>query len=280
MEGGYGDDSYEYDLGDGNDVIFDVSGNDTLAFGEGISAENVAFTRDNSDLLVELPDGSEITIRSWSSTQAGGSYQNRIERFTFVDGGITLTAADVDATANGNHSPVVGVSPENQHAQEDTLFSYQVPEMAFTDPDGDPLVLSATLASADPLPAWLDFDAEARRFIGTPGNQDVGELTVRLTATDPGGLSASQAFQLAIANVNDAPEVAAPLANSSAQAGQAFRYEVSPATFRDIDAGDALSLAATLADGSPLPDWLQFDSEASLFSGTPAAPMSVHWTLR
>jgi Ca2+-binding RTX toxin-like protein len=271
LEGGDGGDVYEYNLGDGNDAIFDESGNDTVAFGEGIAAERLAITRQNNDLLVQLADGSEINVRYWFSPQAGGTYAYRIERFTFNDGGATLTASDVERLADGNHSPVVGIPLEEQQLQQDSPFTYQLPEAAFADPDGDVLSISATLESGDPLPAWLDFDAEAHRFLGTPGNEDVGELMVRVAATDPGGLAATDTFQLTVANVNDAPEAAAALTDTSAQAGQVFHYEVGEGTFRDIDPGDALSLAATLADGSPLPDWLNFDAEAGLFSGTPEA---------
>ncbi len=271
LEGGYGDDVYEYHLGDGNDVVFDVSGNDTLAFGEGISADGLTITRRDRDLFVQVSDGGELKVRYWFSSQAGGIDAYRIERFTFNGGSSSLTASDVEGLANGNHSPVVGTPPGDQELQQDRAFTYQLPEAAFTDPDGDRLTVSAALASGDQLPAWLDFDPQARRFQGLPGNQDVGELTVRLIATDPGGLTATDTFQLMVADVNDPPEVSAPLTDTNAETGQPFRYLVSQDTFRDIDADDTLSLAATLADGSPLPAWLEFDAETGLFSGTPAA---------
>ena len=40
-------------------------------------------------------------------------------------------------------------------------------------------------------------------------------------------------------------------------------------TFAD-QMGAALSYSATLADGTPLPAWLNFDPSSSTFSGTPA----------
>ena len=39
-------------------------------------------------------------------------------------------------------------------------------------------------------------------------------------------------------------------------------------SFTDPD-GDTLTYAATLANGTPLPDWLQFDADTATFSGTP-----------
>jgi len=40
-------------------------------------------------------------------------------------------------------------------------------------------------------------------------------------------------------------------------------------TFTDVDIGDALSYAATRADGSALPAWLTFNASTRTFSGTP-----------
>ncbi|WP_039495729.1 putative Ig domain-containing protein, partial [Pectobacterium odoriferum] len=40
--------------------------------------------------------------------------------------------------------------------------------------------------------------------------------------------------------------------------------------FTDVDAGDTLTLSATLADGTPLPSWLSFNPATGTFTGTPA----------
>ena len=64
-------------------------------------------------------------------------------------------------------------------------FSFTVPAGSFADIDaGDTLSYSATLADGGALPAWLSFDAATQTFSGTPGNADVGSLSVRVTATD------------------------------------------------------------------------------------------------
>ena len=51
--------------------------------------------------------------------------------------------------------------------------------------------------------------------------------------------------------------------------GLNFDFQLPAATFVDIDAGDSLSYAATLAGGGPLPAWLTFKPENRTFSGTP-----------
>ncbi|MCI4188576.1 putative Ig domain-containing protein, partial [Dickeya dianthicola] len=85
---------------------------------------------------------------------------------------------------------------------------------------------------------------------------DVGNLTIRVTATDGSSASVSTTFGLAVANVNDAPVVSGSLnAQTAAQSGS-FSFTVPSGTFTDPDSGDTLTLSATLADGSALPGWL------------------------
>ena len=68
---------------------------------------------------------------------------------------------------------------------------------------------------------------------------------------------------------NAAPTLANVIADQSATEGAAFTFIVPVNTFADVDSGDTLSYAATRADGSTLPSWLQFDSDIRTFSGTP-----------
>lgn len=78
----------------------------------------------------------------------------------------------------------------DQTATENVLFSANAPAGAFADVDtGEVLTYSATLDNGSALPAWLSFDAATRTFQGTPTM--AATLSVRVTATDTGGLSAS-----------------------------------------------------------------------------------------
>ena len=70
----------------------------------------------------------------------------------------------------------------------------------FTDVDsGDTLTYAATLADGIALPAWLSFNATTRTFSGTPAAANVGTISVKATATDLGGLAASETFNIAVA---------------------------------------------------------------------------------
>jgi Ca2+-binding RTX toxin-like protein len=175
------------------------------------------------------------------------------------------------APAGGNSAPELASALADQAAQEDAAFAFTVAADAFSDPDaGDGLTYSATLEGGAGLPAWLSFEAETRTFSGTPLQADVGALEVTVTATDSGGLSASDTFALTIENVNDAPIVAAPVTDLSFEAGASFSFGLFEGTFTDEDPGDTHSLSATRFDGSALPAWLSFDPATAIFTGNPA----------
>ena len=65
---------------------------------------------------------------------------------------------------------------------------------------GDTLTLSA-----ETLPSWLSFDAATGVLSGTPVNDDVGDHSVVLRATDAAGAYAEQSFTVTVNNTNDAP---------------------------------------------------------------------------
>lgn len=185
--------------------------------------------------------------------------------------GASVSQALTLEVANINDAPEVGSPLAAQAATQDEAFVFALPVGAFVDPDvGDRLSYSATLVNGDPLPAWLSFDAQSGTFGGTPGNDDIGELQIRVTATDLAGASATQTLSLTVANVNDAPVVAIVLADQQATEDAPFALSVPQDAFRDVDAGDVLTLSATLADGSALPSWLAFDAVTRTFSGTPS----------
>ena len=108
------------------------------------------------------------------------------------------------AVANVNEAPTLVHPAVDQASDEDSFWQFQLPSDMFSDVDGDSLSLVATLGNGDPLPAWLNFDASAGRFFGTPPLNFNGAIEVRLVASD-GALLASDSFTLTISPVNDAP---------------------------------------------------------------------------
>jgi len=183
--------------------------------------------------------------------------------------------------ANVNDAPVFAQPVATQQALEDQVWTFTIPSATFEDVDaGDRVTLDATLTDGSELPSWLQFDAVAGTFSGTPLNEDVGELALRLTATDMEGAAASATVALNILNTNDAPVTVGTAPNWSVRAGSTASYALARTSFHDQDTGDTLGFSASLADGSPLPAWLRFDAGTLTFSGTPTASDAGVSTLR
>lgn len=219
-----------------------------------------------------LPDWLSFdgTSGTFSGTPANGDVGGLELRITAIDlAGERAAQILTLNVANINDAPEIGSVLTAQQATEDAPFVFTVPEQAFRDVDtGDVLALSATLANGSALPSWLQFNAATRTFFGTPGNDQVGSLTVRVTATDLAGAQASQELTIDVANTNDAPEVGAPITTQTVRVGQTVSWRLPDGAFVDIDAGDQLSYTATLENGDPLPAGLSFDADSRTFSGT------------
>ncbi|MBN1364873.1 MAG: putative Ig domain-containing protein [Syntrophaceae bacterium] len=245
---------------------------------------NVFNDIDAGDILTysaNLSDGS--TLPSWltfdsSANMFSGTPQGNDVGILSIKVAATDTArASVSTNFNItvedayiNNPPVITNPLVNQTTLEDELFTFTIPADTFTDADaGDVLIYSATLTDGTDLPSWLTFDAATMTFSGTPTNNEVGTISLKVTATDTTGSSVSNDFDITVVNVNDAPIVAHPIANQSALEDGAFSFTVPSDTFADVDAGDSLTYSATLTDGTVLPSWLTFDAATMTFNGTP-----------
>ncbi|MBE5231641.1 MAG: FG-GAP repeat protein [Microcystis aeruginosa PMC 728.11] len=119
--------------------------------------------------------------------------------------GITNTAIEVWIEQGIAFNPLNNTAPSvqnpitNQIATQDTGFNFQIPTNTFTDVDlNDSLTYSATLSNGDALPSWLNFNPTTRTFSGTPAYKDVGNLNLKVTATDKPGASVSTNFTLQV----------------------------------------------------------------------------------
>jgi len=157
-------------------------------------------------------DIDEVT-GAWSFTLKPGGADHLAEGDSVtVDYLVTVTddkggsdTETVSITINGsNDAPTVDQGLNPAGATEDAPFSFAIPADAFADvDDGAVLTYTATLIDGSPLPAWLSFDGTT--FSGTPENRDVGEIWVKVTATDDKGAVATADFGLDIYNTNDDP---------------------------------------------------------------------------
>ncbi|MBI3771999.1 MAG: putative Ig domain-containing protein, partial [Gammaproteobacteria bacterium] len=224
----------------------------------------------------------DAATQTFSGTPANGDVGVVGVKVTATDlAGASVSDNFVVTVANTNDAPTAAALIADQAATEDQAFSFTVPVNTFVDVDaGDSLIFTATNADGSALPSWLSFNATTRTFTGTPVNSDVGNIDIKVMATDLAGATVSDNFIISVANVNDAPIVAAPIVDQAANEGQPFSLTLPAGTFADIDAGDTLTLTAIQADGTALPSWMSFNSATQTFSGTPAIPDMGTLTIR
>ena len=282
LVGGGGDDTYIYNVGEGQDLIDNAASDNATATDTlnliGVKPTDAQWTRLSNDLLITMTTSAASSIRV-KNYFAG--VDNKIDKvkFTHIDTNTgttvdvvwdrpTFEALVVDRTSN--NSPVVLSQIVAQIATEDALFNFTIPANAFTDVDmSDVLSYSVTLANGAALPSWLSYNVTTHTLTGTPLNADVGNLSIKVTATDIVGASANQTFGLSVANTNDAPVVVSSVASQQATDSTPFSLTIPANVFQDVDVGDVLSYSITQADGSPLPSWLTFNPSTLALSGTP-----------
>jgi VCBS repeat-containing protein len=164
--------------------------------------------------------------------------------------GRTASSTFVLAIADINDPPRIAKIVEDQVLAQGQAVNVTIPAGMFVDREGDPLTVSLSLANGDPLPDWLSYDPATGRLTGTSGAHDVGITTVRVTGTDSQGLAASDEFEIVVADVNDAPVVAHPIAKQIAKEGQPFSFKIPANLFADPDRGDTLSYSVQVI-GTP-----------------------------
>lgn len=266
LDGGAGNDTYIFRPGDGHDVITDPGGDDRVVFAAGLSAAAALSERRGDDLFLALAPGDSISVRNWFASR-----DHRVEAFVFTDDDLRIVEWATVDSIDQNHSPVVSIPIPAQHAGAGTEFSYRIPDATFADVDrGDTLTLSASRSDGTPLPQWLNFDADQRRLHGEPPAGANGNVSIRITATDRAGLSATNDFVVTLASpqANTAPSLAHPIPDHVVVAGDVWRYTLGNDTFIDPDPGDYLGLSARLVGGASLPAWLAFDPANRMFSST------------
>jgi len=272
--GGNHSDTYLFSAGFGDDIIdnYDdtpkIKTTDAISFDASISKEDIKLTQMNDDLVLTHLGDKLIVKNHFLGVGFGFNPRYAIDVIQFADG--TTWATQDISNIIYNHAPVVSNPIVDQSINEDAPFTFQVPAGTFIDPDTEESPsLSASLADGSPLPSWLNFDVVTNTFSGTPNNAEVGSFELRVTATDSLNTTVSDTFSIHISNINDTPMQMMPIADQTTTANAAFNFILPTDTFADIDIDDQLSLSATLADGTPLPGWLAFDSLTGTLSGTP-----------
>ena len=214
------------------------------------------------------------TLKKLSGTPSNAEVGEHDVQFSVTDssGASPNPQAFTISVKNVNDSPTMEIPLSDKVFEEDKFAEFTVDALTFADIDqDDTLTLSAALSSGAELPSWLNFDPTTRKFSGTPKNSDIGTIEIVLTATDSGGLNASDTFNVQVLNTNHAPQaLTTSTLVETAWNGSQFAVSSVSQKFSDIDAqyGDTLTYSATLKDGSVLPSWLAIDTSSGNLTGT------------
>jgi len=229
-----------------NEITYDI-GNDFQYLAEGeILNDQFSYTisdlkgaTDTSTVKVDIIGANDIPVTTADTALAAE------DTIITVQGNVLNNDYDVDA------SDILTVATPGTH--EGTYGSLAMADDgAYTYTVANDSAVVQTLGREDVVTEWFDY-----------------------TATDSIAEVASS-LEVTLTGTNDAPVVAAPLADQQFTCHKWFSFTLPEGSFTDIDQGDDLTYAATLADGSPLPDWLAFDAETLTFSGQ--APKHVEKT--
>ena len=200
---------------------------------------------DASDHFTD-PDGDALVYSASSSSPANArvSMSGSTVSVTAVSQGsadVTVTATDpggLSATQTfevtvPNRVPVAGDPIDDIEVFVGDEAEVDASDH-FTDPDGDPLLYSAS--SSSPATARVSMSVSTVRVDAV----SQGGATVTVTATDPGGLSATQTFEVTVPN--RAPEAVGQMPDAETFVGESVEIAL-VGYFSDPD-GDALAYAA------------------------------------
>jgi hypothetical protein len=163
-----------------------------------------------------------------------------------------LSASETFSVMTPATAPILSAQTATQTWKLGQAVSFALPSNTFTDPQTEKLTYSTTLSSGAALPSWLSFNASTDTFTGTVPNTARG-LSLKVTATDTSGLSASETFS--VLTPATAPILAAQTANQSWRTGQKVNLALPANTFMDPQK-ETLTYTATQASNAALPSWL------------------------
>ena len=217
-----GDSIPDVEVGAGDTVEVDVSGHftdpdgDPLSYSAASSNSGVATVSVSGGTVAVAAVAKGMTSVTVTATDPGG-----------------LAATQTFRVTVPNRAPVAGDSiPDVEVGAGDTV---EVDVSGhFTDPDGDPLSYSAASSNSGVATVSVSGGTVAVAAVAK------GMTSVTVTATDPGGLSATQTFRATVPN--RAPEAGDPVPDIEVRAGDTVEVDVT-GHFSDPD-GDVLSYAA------------------------------------
>ncbi|QCS51065.1 hypothetical protein FEK30_16255 (plasmid) [Picosynechococcus sp. PCC 11901] len=255
------------------------------------------FTEESWGKFVSLSDTALDNVAQWTSQTwqgvsqwEGEQWDNYISKLPLIlsSGGVFLNVVD----------NLISISPLLLRAANASSFSTRNALGAATESGGNRNIL-VSISTASDQTITLDYQTvdgtavAGQDYVATNGTVTFlpgeTEKLVPVELLNLDSLSSTKSFKLSftnpqnvvflgenaeltvIVNPNTAPTVVEPIEGQSVAVNETWLLTILDGIFDDPDIakGDSLSYSVRLADGSPLPKWLIFDSETSTLSGTP-----------
>ena len=218
----------------------------TLVVGEVFTADiSQYFSDPDDDKLIHTAVSSNATVATASMSGATITVRAVAEGTATVtvtatdpDGG-TATQAFAVTVERANQAPVaVGEVPPVTMVEGEE-FTASVSQF-FSDPDGDELVYAAVSSDTAVVTASMSSDTITVQAVSE------GMATITLTATDPGGLSATQTAEITVEKLNRAPVLTDTIPHQTFEAGDSVTLDGTD-YFSDPD-GDTLTFTVESDD--------------------------------
>jgi len=269
---------FVFEAGDGVHLI-DDPGVTTIEFGAGITADML--TLGVGSLLIRVgAQGDEIHVLNFDPNDA---FTSQIEHIAFADGAQIsyeeLIARGFDFVGTEDDDFLTGTNANDHfYGLGGNDFYYFEPVLGFdtvVDEAGgvDTVYISGGITpesvTVTRMGDYLTLELGPADHISIRWQPEAGYQIEEVWFDDGTAWDAGTLESLSVTAQNTAPTVANPIADQTGQEDEAFSFALPADTFVDADAGDVLSISATLPDGASLPYWLAFDATTRSFGGIP-----------
>jgi Ca2+-binding RTX toxin-like protein len=199
--------------------------------------------------------------------QPDDDYHGAVTLNYLVGDGINTTAAALSFNlAAVNDAPeLTGIPAALPDGTEDTDYMVQAADLlaGWTDVEGDTLGITGLSADHGSV-----VDHGDGSYTVQPESDYHGAVTLNYLVDDGTGTTAA-ALSFNLADINHSPVLVAPLADQAVQYDALDWSYDAGMLFSDQDITDSLSYSAMLANGDPLPAWMQIGAASGLITGTP-----------
>ncbi|MFW8637503.1 beta strand repeat-containing protein [Cribrihabitans pelagius] len=251
---------------DGTSLNYTITG----APSEGVaSISGTVLTFDPAADFQDLDDGEtrDVEIEVTATDAHGATAVNTV---TVTVSGVTDNPGPVanDDSLNGDENTVYVIAAADPLAND-------------TDGSGDPLSISS-VSGTSALGATVtlnsdgsvSYDPASSTTLDEMAGGDTTEDTFTYTITDGTGLFDTATVTLSVSGVGDPPLLTGVVSAQSGFTNQDFSYQIPEDLFTDHDEGGAITYTVALADGTPLPGFMSYDTASQTISFDANAPQA------